>query len=112
MADGADGGCVGGWNAVVVALAVRVFSWFENHTFHIGELCVLKAVIEHYHGLELNDDATCRLRMPHGLDARAELRALSAQNGGFKLAHELITQDLIVSGTLLFHRPTMLHSSF
>ena len=75
-------------------------SWFENCHFHIGELWGLKAVIEFYYGLELNDDAHCRLRLPHGLDARAELRALRARNGGFKLAHMLITQDLIDSATL------------
>ena len=59
-------------------------------------------MIEFYFNVDLNDDAHCRLRLPHGLDARAELRALRAQNGGFKLAHKLITQDLIDSATLLF----------
>ena len=79
----------------------RWSSWVENYHFHIGELWGLKAVIEFYYGLELNDDAHCRLRLPHGLDARAELRALRAQNGGFKLAPKLITQDLLDSATLV-----------
>ena len=46
MGDGADGGCVGGCNAVVVDLVAQVVSWFENFNFHIGELWGLKAVIE------------------------------------------------------------------
>ena len=60
-------------------------------------------MIEFYFNLDLNDDAHCRLRLPHGLDARAELRALRAQNRGFKFAHKLITQDLNDSATLLFY---------
>ena len=59
------------------------FSWFENYHFHIGELLGLSAAIEFYYGLELNDDAHCRLRLPHVFDARAELRALGAHAGGF-----------------------------
>ena len=58
-------------------------------------------MIEFYFNLDLNDDAHCRLRLPHGLDARAELRALRAQNGGVKLARLLITQDLIDNATFL-----------
>ena len=52
MGDGADGGCVGVCNAVMVDLVVQMVSWFENFSVHIGELWGLKAMIEFYFQFE------------------------------------------------------------
>jgi hypothetical protein len=52
--------------------------------------------------MELNDDASFQLKVPRGMIAQAELRALKSQAGGFKLAHNLITQDIIDSATQRF----------
>ena len=66
-------------------------SWFENVTFHVGELWGLSAVIEFYYGLEQNDDAAYQLRVPRATNAQAELRAFRPQARGLKLAHKLTT---------------------
>jgi hypothetical protein len=62
----------------------------------------LKAVIEFYYGPELDEHTRYQLKVPQGLSAQAELRALRPQSGGFKLARKLIAQELIDNATWLF----------
>ena len=60
----------------------------------------MKGIIGYYYRLDPEDNV--RLVMPQGLGAAAELRQLRTQQGGFRLVHRLITDDLLDCADTLY----------
>ena len=81
---------------------MRWFSWWENYNFHRRELRGLKGIIAYYLGLEGANTVDERLHIPSGMDAATELRQLKQQQGGFRLVHRLITDDLLDAADTLY----------